>query len=105
MIAVRSGKSRRAPRWVSGHLHWPPNRFGARLRRSSRNVREWLEQGKVDVLFEATSLVAPTGQPAIDHLTAALESGAHAITANKGPIVNAYKELTELAKEKQRQFL
>ena len=72
---------------------------------SSRNVREWLEQGKVDVLFEATSLVAPTGQPAIDHLTAALESGAHAITANKGPIVNAYKELTELAKEKQRQFL
>lgn len=72
---------------------------------SSRNVREWLEQGKVDVLFEATSLVAPTGQPAIDHLTAALESGAHAITANKGPIVHAYKELTELAKEKQRQFL
>jgi len=68
-------------------------------------VREWLEQGKVDVLFEATSLVAPTGQPAIDHLTAALESGAHAITANKGPIVNAYRELTELAKEKQRQFL
>jgi homoserine dehydrogenase len=72
---------------------------------SSRNVREWLEQGKVDVLFEATSLVAPTGQPAIEHLMAALESGAHAITANKGPIVHAYKELTELAKEKQRQVL
>jgi len=71
----------------------------------SRNVREWLEQGKVDVLFEATSLVAPTGQPAIDHLTAALESGAHAITANKGPLVHAYKELVALAKEKQRRFL
>jgi homoserine dehydrogenase len=72
---------------------------------TSRNAREWLEQGKVDVLFEATSLVAPTGQPAIDHLTAALESGAHAITANKGPIVHAYKELTALAKEKKRHFL
>jgi homoserine dehydrogenase len=72
---------------------------------TSRNVREWLEQGKVDVLFEATSLVAPTGQPAIEHLTAALESGAHAITANKGPIVHAYKELTTLAKEKKRHFL
>jgi homoserine dehydrogenase len=72
---------------------------------TSRNVREWLEQGKADVLFEATSLVAPTGQPAIDHLTAALESGAHAITANKGPIVHAYKELTTLAKEKKRHFL
>jgi homoserine dehydrogenase len=29
----------------------------------------------------------------------------HAITANKGPIVHAYQELTALAKEKNRQFL
>jgi len=72
---------------------------------TSRNVREWLEQSKADVLFETSSLVAPTGQPAIDHLTAALESGAHAITANKGPLVHAYKELVALAKEKQRCFL
>jgi homoserine dehydrogenase len=71
----------------------------------ARNVREWLEHGKVDVLFEVTSLNAPTGQPAIEHLVAALESGAHAITANKGPIVHGYRELTTLAKEKKRQFL
>ena len=71
----------------------------------ARNVREWLEHGKVDVLFELTSLNAPTGQPAIEHLLAALESGAHAITANKGPIVHGYRELTALAKEKKRQFL
>lgn len=70
-----------------------------------RNVREWLEHGKADVLFETTSLNAPTGQPAIEHLMAALESGAHAITANKGPVVHAYRELTALAKEKKRQFL
>lgn len=70
-----------------------------------RNVREWLEHGRVDVLFEITSLNAPTGQPAIDHLMAALESGAHAITANKGPVVHGYQELTALAKEKKRQFL
>jgi homoserine dehydrogenase len=70
----------------------------------ARNVREWLEHGKVDVMFELTSLNAPTGQPAIDHLIAALESGAHAITANKGPVVHAYRELTALAKEKKRQF-
>jgi homoserine dehydrogenase len=71
----------------------------------ARNVREWLEHAKVDVMFEATSLNAPTGQPAIEHLIAALESGAHAISANKGPIVHAYRELTALAKEKKRQFL
>ena len=82
---------------LSGHF---PNAVPA-----ARNVREWLEHGKVDVLFEATSLNAPTGQPAIEHLVAALESGAHAITANKGPIVHAYRELTALAKEKKRQFL
>jgi homoserine dehydrogenase len=70
-----------------------------------RNVREWLEHGKVDVMFELTSLNAPTGQPAIEHLIAALESGAHAITANKGPVVHAYRELTALAKEKKRHFL
>jgi homoserine dehydrogenase len=72
---------------------------------TSRNVREWLEHGKADVLFELTSLNAPTGQPAIEHLMAALESGAHAITANKGPVVHGYRELTALAKEKKRQFL
>jgi homoserine dehydrogenase len=74
-------------------------------RQSRRNVREWLEHGKVDVLFEMTSLNAPTGQPAMEHLIAALESGAHAITANKGPVVHGYRELTALAKERKRQFL
>jgi homoserine dehydrogenase len=82
---------------LAGHL--PNDKLVA------RNVREWLEHAKADVLFEATSLNAPTGQPAIEHLMAALESGAHAITANKGPILHGYRELTALAKEKKRQFL
>jgi homoserine dehydrogenase len=71
----------------------------------SRNVREWLERCKADVLFEASSLDTQTGQPAIEHLTAALEHGAHAISANKGPIVYGYQELKALAREKGRQFL
>jgi len=71
----------------------------------AHNVREWLERAKADVLFEASSLNPHTGQPAIDHLAAALEHGAHAITANKGPLVHAFRELTALAKEKGRQFL
>src|SRR6201987_1479756 len=74
-------------------------------RTTPHNVREWLEHGKTDVLFEMTSLNAPTGQPAIEHLIAALESGAHAITANKGPVVHGYQQLTALAKEKKKQFL
>src|SRR4029077_7008650 len=40
-----------------------------------------------------------------DHLKAALESGAHAISANKGPVVFAYRELCNLAKTNGRKFL
>ncbi len=69
------------------------------------NVREWLGEAHADVLFEATSLDPHTGQPAIDHIRAALEMGAHAITANKGPIVHAYDELRSLAAAKRRRFL
>jgi homoserine dehydrogenase len=70
-----------------------------------RNVREWLAAARADVLFEASSLNRRTGEPATDHLRAALESGAHAISANKGPIVHAYRELRDLAREKGRRFL
>lgn len=70
-----------------------------------QNIRDWLEKTRADVLFEASSLNVQTGQPATDHLRAALELGAHAITANKGPIVHAYHELTALAKERKKQFL
>ena len=45
------------------------------------------------------------GQPAIDHIRAALEHGAHAITANKGPIVHAYRELRDLAAKQDKRFL
>ena len=69
-----------------------------------RDVREWLEKTRTDVFFEASSLNAQTGQPAIEHLRAALELGAHAISANKGPIVHAFNELTALAREKKKQF-
>ncbi len=63
----------------------------------STNVREWLQTARADVLLEATSLNVIDGQPAVEHLRAALEHGAHAITANKGPIVHAYEELNHLA--------
>jgi homoserine dehydrogenase len=70
-----------------------------------QNVREWLAAARADVLFEASSLNYETGQPAIDHLKAALEHGAHAISANKGPIVHAYEELRRLASAQGRRFL
>ena len=70
-----------------------------------RDVRQWLGAARADVLFEASSLNRFSGQPAIEHLRAALESGAHAISANKGPVVYAYHELRDLAESRQRRFL
>jgi len=69
------------------------------------NVRDWLAAARADVLFEATSLNVESGQPAVDHIRAALEHGAHAITANKGPIVHAYRELRDLAAAQGKRFL
>jgi len=73
--------------------------------RRPQNVRQWFEAADPAVFFEASSLDRHSGQPAIDHLKAALESGTHAISANKGPIVYAYRELSELARARGRKFL
>jgi homoserine dehydrogenase len=69
------------------------------------NVHDWLKAAQADILFEATALNVESGQPAVDHIRAALEHGAHAITANKGPIVHAYRELRDLAAAKGKRFL
>src|SRR5215472_1838325 len=61
-------------------------------------LHQWLTTADPQVFFEASSLNWRSGQPAIDHLKAALDAGAHAISANKGPIVHAYRQLRDLAK-------
>ncbi len=68
-------------------------------------VCDWLAAARADILFEATSLNVTNGQPAVDHIRAALDHGAHAITANKGPIVYAYRELRDLARARGKKFL
>jgi homoserine dehydrogenase len=68
-------------------------------------IREWLSRAHADVLFEISSVNAQTGEPAIGHLRAALEHGAHAITANKGAIVHGYRALRDLAAARGKRFL
>jgi homoserine dehydrogenase len=68
------------------------------------DMADFIRQSTADVLFENSPVNHQTGQPAIDHLRQALELGMHAITANKGPVVHAYHELTALAKQKGRKF-
>jgi homoserine dehydrogenase len=69
------------------------------------SVRNWLKAAQADILFEATSLNLENGEPAVDHIRAALHHGSHAITANKGAIIHAYRELRDLAAARGKRFL
>ena len=79
--------------------------FVSRVSVSPSNVSEWLAAADCDVLFETTSLEPLTGEPAVAHARAALSTGAHVVTANKGTIVHAYRELSELARSRGRRFM
>jgi homoserine dehydrogenase len=50
-----------------------------------------------DVVVELSPTDLNTGEPAVGHIRAALESGKHAITTNKGPIALQYRALKEIA--------
>jgi homoserine dehydrogenase len=82
--------------------HWPSPRASSP---ALQNVVEWLDQSRADLFFETSSLDRQSGQPAIEYLKAALNYGAHAVSANKGPVVHAYGELTTLARERGKKFL
>lgn len=70
----------------------------------TNNSLEFIQQCGADVLFENSPVNYETGQPAIDHIRAALNLGMHVATANKGPVVHAWRELKDLAASKNRQF-
>jgi homoserine dehydrogenase len=69
------------------------------------SVIDFIRACPADALFENSPVNHLTGQPAGDHLRTALECGMHAITANKGPVVHAFRELNELAATKGKRFL
>ncbi len=73
-------------------------------RRPISDPIEFIRTCGADVLFENTPVNYADGQPAVDYLRTALQAGMHAITANKGPVVHAYQELTRLAEEHGRKF-
>jgi homoserine dehydrogenase len=56
-----------------------------------------IQHANAHVMFENSPVNTQTGQPALDHIRSALNLGLHAITANKGPVVHGYRELTKLA--------
>lgn len=66
---------------------------------------ELIERATADVMCEITYTDLETGQPATDHIRAALGKGMSVTTTNKGPVALASEELTELATDHGGQFL
>lgn len=64
-----------------------------------------IQEADYDVMIDLTPINIRTGQPAIDHIRMALQRKKHVITANKGPIAWAYRELRDLAKQQGVMFL
>ena len=71
------------------------------------NFETFIEAGKragVTLFIELTTLNPHDGQPALRHISKALTSGMDVITANKGPIAFAQKELQSLARRQNVQL-
>lgn len=58
---------------------------------------DYLRNVRADIVVEITPLRIAPRQAAVDHIVAALSSGKHVITANKGPVVYHYRRLRALA--------
>jgi homoserine dehydrogenase len=59
---------------------------------------EAIEGAPVDLIFEGTPLDPAAGEPATAHARAALRRGVSVVSANKGPVAFAARELLELAR-------
>jgi homoserine dehydrogenase len=63
-----------------------------------------IKKSNADIVIEVTYTNIKTAEPAYSHFKAALESGKHLVTTNKGPTALFFGELAALAKSKRLHF-
>jgi homoserine dehydrogenase len=68
------------------------------------NALDTIAKSNADVVIEATYTDIKTAEPAYSHFKAALNSGKHLVTTNKGPTALFFREVAALAKSKKVQF-
>lgn len=64
---------------------------------SEITFQKMLQNMDVDVVIETTPTNKETGEPGMTHIKKSLEKGINVVTANKGPILLAYRELKNIA--------
>lgn len=68
------------------------------------NAIDTIAKSNADIVVEATYTDIKTGEPAYSHFKAALGSGKHLVTTNKGPTALFFREVASLAKARKVQF-
>ncbi|PWU10080.1 MAG: homoserine dehydrogenase [Terriglobia bacterium] len=68
------------------------------------SIADFLDASNADGAVELTTLNPFTGEPAISHIRAGIARGMHVVTANKGPIAQAFSTLRAEAEAAQVQF-
>lgn len=63
-----------------------------------------VENKDVDMVIEMTPTNITNGEPGLTHIVKSLENGFHVVTANKGPILLAYKRLKFIASKNNLQL-
>lgn len=71
--------------------------MGKKDERSS--TENWIKSCDAQFLLEASFTNFTNAEPAIQYMRAALSSGKHVVTSNKGPIALFYSELATMAKQ------
>ena len=76
----------------------------------SKDLSDWdnlelIRNCNADILCELTFTDLNTGGPAVDHVKAALESGKHVVTSNKGPAALFYPEMKKIAEKNGVKFM
>jgi len=66
---------------------------------------EFMEKVKADILVELTPTNLKDGQPGLGVIRSALTKSMHVVSANKGPLVLAFSELTDIANTKNVRLL
>jgi homoserine dehydrogenase len=72
---------------------------------SGLSALEALQHSKADLLVEASPVNLRDGEPGLSNITWAVSHGLDVVTANKAPLVLAYRRLTALAAEMNRTLL
>lgn len=70
--------------------------------RPGLSAEDVIASSAADILIELTPTKVEDGQPALQHMLSAFQNGMHVVTANKGPLVVAYRQLIEAAEQAGR---